>query len=74
VARNRTIVCGFVAALVLTMPGFAAELPTQTKKPKPADAMKHCNIAGSVGVLAANGVCVKLSGYVSAGFNAGQVK
>jgi hypothetical protein len=56
------------------MPGFAAELPTQTKKPKPADAMKHCNIAGSVGVLAANGVCVKLSGYVSAGFNAGQVK
>ena len=45
----------------------AAELPSQNKKPKPAEALKHCDVAGSPGVMAANGVCVRLSGYVSAG-------
>jgi hypothetical protein len=47
----------------------AAELPSQNnKKTKPPVAEKHCNVAGSSGVLAANGVCVKLSGYISADF------
>ena len=52
----------------------AAELPSQNKKPKPAEALKHCDVAGSPGVMAANGVCVRLSGYISAGFNVGRVK
>jgi hypothetical protein len=57
--------------------GEAAELPTQSaqsKKPKQAEAVKHCDIAGLPGILAANGVCVRLSGYISSGFSAGQIK
>ena len=55
----------------------AAELPSQAKKAKPADsaqAQKTCNIGGMTGVVAANGVCVRLSGSVSAGFGGGQVR
>ena len=49
----------------------AAELPSRAKPAKPAEgaqAQKKCNIAGVPGVLAANGVCVKLSGSITAGF------
>jgi hypothetical protein len=53
----------------------AAELPSQNnKKQKPPETAKPCNVAGSPGVLAANGVCVRLSGYISAGFGGGQIK
>jgi hypothetical protein len=65
------------AALIGVTAGTAAELPTQSaqsKKPKQVEAVKHCNIAGSTGVLAANGVCVRLSGYISSSFSAGQLK
>lgn len=71
---NRSIVCGFAAAMAFVASVAAAELPSQNKKAKPPEALKHCNVGGSPGVLAANGVCVKLSGYISAGFNAGQIK
>jgi hypothetical protein len=71
---NQSIVCGFVAAATLVTSVAAAELPSQGKKAKSPEAPKHCNIAGSPGVLAANGVCVRLSGYISAGFSAGQIK
>jgi hypothetical protein len=71
---NQSIVCGFVAAATLVTSVAAAELPSQGKKAKSPEALKHCNIAGSPGVLAASGVCVRLSGYISAGFNAGQIK
>jgi hypothetical protein len=72
---RRSIACGLVAALALGGSAGAAELPSQSnKKTKPPEALKHCNVAGYPGVLAANGVCVRLSGYVSAGFNAGQIK
>jgi len=58
--------------------GRAAELPSQPKKPKPppeaAQAMKKCNVGGITGVLAANGVCVKLGGYISTGVSVGQIK
>ena len=60
-----------------TFAGRAAELPSQPKKPKPpeaAQAMKKCNVAGITGVLAANGVCVKLGGYISTGVSVGQIK
>jgi hypothetical protein len=72
---NRSILCGFMAALTLAGSVAGAELPSQNnKKTKPPEAVKHCNIAGYPGVQAANGVCVRLSGYISAGFNAGQIK
>ena len=61
--------------LFLNVPVAAAELPSQNnKRTKPPEALKHCNVAGYPGVQAANGVCVRLSGYISAGFNAGQIK
>ena len=66
----------FAVLAVLAFPAAlpAAELPSQNKKPRPAEALKHCDVAGSPGVLAASGVCVKLSGYVSAGFAVGWFK
>ncbi len=79
--RNRVFsvrlrVC-IVAALALSaFAAPAAELPSQARKAKPpeAAAVKKCNIGGMVGVLAANGVCVKLSGSVSTSFGATQLK
>jgi hypothetical protein len=66
---------GFLVILAaLAMAAGAAELPSGNKKTKPPEALKHCNISGSPGVLAADGVCVRLSGYVSAGFSARQIK
>jgi hypothetical protein len=65
------------AALCGATAGQAAELPSQrgqTHKSKQADAAKTCNVAGSPGVLGANGVCVRLSGYVSSQFGGGQLK
>jgi len=67
----RRVIAIFMA---LTAVASAAELPVHAKRPKPPEAAKKCNVGGMPGVLAANNVCVKLSGYVSAGFNAGQIK
>jgi hypothetical protein len=65
-----------LAALLSASAGHAAELPSQhhTDKTKGAEALKKCNVAGSPGVLAGNGVCVRLSGYVAAQFGGGQLK
>jgi hypothetical protein len=54
----------------------AAELPSQRHgdKATQAEAAKKCNVAGSPGVQAANGVCVRFSGYVSSKFGGGQLK
>lgn len=71
-AADRCTAFAILAALALPTTLFAAELPSQNKKPKPPEAAKHCNVAGSPGVLAASGVCVKFSGYVSAGFSFGR--
>jgi hypothetical protein len=64
-------------AIVAATAGQAAELPSQrgqSDKPKKAEPAKSCNVAGSPGVLAADGVCVRFSGYVSSQFGAGQLK
>jgi hypothetical protein len=75
---GRCLAFALAAALLGAGVSDAAELPTQsipTKKPKPAgESAKTCNIAGISGVLLANGVCVKMSGYISTGFGVGQVK
>ena len=64
------------AALLGAAAGQAAELPSQraqTNKPKQAEPARTCNVAGKPGILAANGVCVRLSGYISSQFSAGQL-
>jgi hypothetical protein len=73
--RTKRSVVGLVIALAATSAiATAAELPSEVKKAKHPEAAKRCNIAGSPGVVAANGICVRLSGYVSAGFTGGQIK
>ena len=66
------------AALFLAVPacvGLAAELPSQAKKAtaKEIPAARKCNIGGIAGVIAANGVCVRMSGSVATQFG-GQIR
>jgi hypothetical protein len=72
---QRRIGLVLVAALLGAAAAHSAELPSQrhSDKPTQAEAAKKCNIAGSPGVLAGNGVCVRLSGYVTSQFG-GQLK
>jgi hypothetical protein len=66
-----------LAFAAFTLAGTAAELPAQVKKakqPESAQPVMKCNIGGIAGVVAANGVCVKLGGSISTEFNAGQIK
>jgi hypothetical protein len=74
---QRWVPFALAAALCGATAAQAAELPSQrgqTHKSKQADAAKTCNVAGVRGVLGADGVCVRLSGYVSSQFGGGQVK
>jgi hypothetical protein len=74
---ERRFAFALVAALLGAITGQAAELPAQnaqSKKPKQAEPVRRCDIAGSPGILAANGVCVRMSGYISSGVSAGQLK
>jgi hypothetical protein len=73
---ERCFAFALAIALLGAIAGRAAELPAQnaqSKKPKQA-AVRHCDIAGSPGILAANGVCVRMSGYISSGVSVGQIK
>jgi hypothetical protein len=66
-----------VALAAFTSAAPAAELPSQGKNAKPpqrSEAARPCNVGGAPGVVAANGVCVRLSGFVTGGFGAGQLK
>jgi hypothetical protein len=71
---ERWFACALAAMLICAIAGQAAELPAQNKKPTKPEHAQACDIAGNPGVLAANGVCVRLSGYVSSQFSAGQLK
>ncbi len=74
---ERCLAFALVAALLGAVAGHAAELPAQNaqnKKPKQPEPVRHCDVAGSPGILAANGVCVRMSGYISTGVGAGQLK
>jgi hypothetical protein len=74
-ARVSRLAFAVLALGVSTAAG--AELPSQAKSAKPpehAQPVRKCNIGGVTGVVAADGVCVRLSGSVSAGFSAGQIK
>jgi hypothetical protein len=73
---QRRIGFALVAAVLGATAVQAAELPSQrhSDKPTQAEAVKKCNVGGSPGVLAGNGVCVRLSGYVTSQFGAGQLR
>jgi hypothetical protein len=74
---ERRFAFALAAALAGAAVGQAAELPAQnapSKKPKQAEQVKLCSIAGAPGILAANGVCVRFTGYLSSGVSAGQLK
>jgi hypothetical protein len=74
---QRQVAFALAAALLGVAIGQAAELPSQrgqSDKPKKAEPAKACNVAGNPGVLAPNGVCVRLSGYVSSQFGGTQLK
>ena len=73
-AGKRSIGYALAAILMGVSIAGAAELPTRNQKGKPAKSVQHCDIAGSPGVLAANGVCVRISGYISAGVGMRQLK
>jgi hypothetical protein len=71
---ERCFAFALAVALLGAIAGQAAELPAQnaqSKKPKQAEAVRHCDIAGSPGILATNGVCVRMSGYFSTGVSVG---
>jgi hypothetical protein len=52
-----------------------AELPSRRHQDKSKKQyVTPCNVAGSAGVLAADGVCVRLSGYVSSSVSGGQLR
>jgi hypothetical protein len=70
---------GFALAgsIVAAIAAQAAELPSQrgqTDKPKKAEHVTPCNVAGTPGILASDGVCVRFTGYVSSQFSGGQLK
>ena len=73
---QRCVALALAASVVTAVAAQAAELPSQrhTDKPAHAEAAKKCNVAGFPGVLASDGVCVRLSGYVSSQFGGGQLK
>ena len=74
---QRRVAFALAVTVVTAIAGQAAELPSQrgqNDKPKKAEPARACNVAGSPGVLASNGVCVRMSGYVSSQFRGGQLK
>jgi hypothetical protein len=71
---ERWFACALAAAVLAATAGQAAELPGQTKKPTKAEPAKTCDVAGNPGLLAANGVCVRFSGYVSSQFSGGNLR
>jgi hypothetical protein len=74
---QRGVTFAVFATVVAAITAQAAELPSQhghTDKSKKTEYVTPCNVAGSAGVLAADGVCVRFSGYVSSQVGGGQPK
>jgi hypothetical protein len=77
----RSAGAAFAAALFLLTPVAAAEFPTQAKdRPiakrgaEPPKGLPSCDVGGVQGVMTPGGVCLKMSGFVSAEFGARQLK
>src|ERR1700691_3428845 len=74
---RRWVTLDLAGAVVTATAGQAAALPSQrgqTDKSKKTEYVTPCNVAGSPGILASDGVCVRFSGYVSSKFGASQLK
>jgi hypothetical protein len=74
---RRWVTLALAGAVITATAGQAAELPSQrgqTGKSKKTEYVTPCNVAGSAGVLASNGICVRFSGYVSSQVGGGQLK
>ena len=74
---RRCVTLALVGAVVTTTAGQAAELPSQrgqTDKSKKTEYVTPCNVGGSAGILASDGICVRFSGYVSSKVGGGQPK
>jgi hypothetical protein len=74
---RRRVTLALVGAIAAATAGQAAELPSQrgqTDKSKKTEYVTPCNVAGSAGILASDGVCVRFSGYVSSKIGGGQPK
>ena len=64
-----------LAVVVWTCGAGAAELPSRSAKAKAPEAKaRTCEIGGEQGVELANGMCVKIGGYVSVGVTAGTLR
>ncbi len=63
------------AALACAQSVSAAELPSRSAKASQADQKaRECTIDGEPGIELPGGTCVRISGYVSTGVSAGNVK
>jgi hypothetical protein len=74
---QRCVAFALTTTVVAVITAQAAELPSQRghgDKSKKAEYVTPCNVAGSTGVLASDGICVRFSGYVSSKFGASQLK
>ena len=71
---ERWLACALAAVILGATAAPGAELPAQNKKPTKAEPAKTCDIAGNPGVVAANGVCVRLSGYISSQVSGGNLR
>jgi hypothetical protein len=68
------LACALAVAIFSAIASQAAELPAQNKKPTKAEPAPKCDIGGNPGVVAANGVCVRFSGYISSQFSGGNLR
>lgn len=67
------ILLGSVGTFVAAVVAQAAELPTM--KSARTEHVKTCNVGGMAGVvIPGSDTCVKISGYISGGVEAGNVK
>jgi len=63
----RHAAAALAAVLIVASPCLAAELPSAKKeKAARSEPAKKCNIGGVSGVLGADGLCLRMGGYVSA--------
>ncbi len=68
----RSMLLAYAAGLAAVGGAAAADLPN--RKSAPVEAVKVCNVAGITGwTLPGTDTCVRLSGYVSAQFTAGNI-
>jgi hypothetical protein len=70
---TKSILLGSAAGIMMVAGAQAADLPT--RKAAPAEYVKVCNVGGMAGfIIPGSDTCLKISGYITAQFVAGNVK